>query len=130
MDQPSLTQLKRKLWIAGLAIILFLFSALSFIKVLAAASIYSAWYGVPRMAGELADVNRRGDVFFLISVALVLLAAGCVTYFIQIEAISSDRFRLVARYVIALALSVVATGMLVWLLGSLGVGALPGAFSK
>ena len=115
MDQPSLSQLKRKLWIAGLAVILFAFSALSFIKFTVAAAFYSAWYGVPRMAAELANVNRRGDMFFLISVALLLLAAGCVTYFVQLAAISSDGFRLVARYVIALALSVVATGLFVWL---------------
>jgi hypothetical protein len=130
MDQPSPPQLKRKLWIAGLAVILFVFSALSFIKFTVAAAFYSAWYGVPRMAAELANVNRRGDMFFLISVALLLLAAGCVTYFVQVAAISSDGFRLVARYVIALALSVVATGMFVWLLGLLRVGAVPGAFSK
>jgi hypothetical protein len=130
MDQPSLFQPKRKLWIVGLAVILFALSALSFIKFLVAAAFYSAWYGVPRMTAELANVNRRGDIFFLISVALILLAAGCVASFVQVAAISSDGFRLVARYVIALVLSVVATGMFVWFLSRLGVGAVPGAFSK
>jgi hypothetical protein len=130
MDQPSLPQLKRKLWVAGLAVILFAISALSFIKFLAAAAFYSAWYGVPHMAVELANVNRRGNMCFLISAPLLLLAAGCVTYFVPVATISSNRFRLVARYAIALALSVVATGMFVWLLDRLGVGAGPGAFSK
>ena len=133
MDQASLP-LNRKLWIAVLAAIFFLLSAVSMLKFLAAAAFYSAWYGVPRMAAELANVNWRADMFFLISVALLLLAAGCVTYFVQIdaisEAISSAAIKLVARYFVALVLSVFATGILILLLDRLGVGAVPGAFSK
>jgi hypothetical protein len=130
MDQPSLPQLKRKLWIAGLAIILVAFSALSFIKFAVAAAFYSAWYGTPRLAAELARANRRGDIFFLASLVLVVLAAGCVASFVHLAAISSDGFRLIARYLVALTLSVIATGVFVWVFSLLGIGAVPGAFSK
>jgi hypothetical protein len=115
---------------AGLTVALFALSALSFIRFAVAAAFYSAWYGVPRLAAELTEVNRRGDIFFLASLALLLLAARCVASFIRVSAISSVRLRLVTRYVVALALSIFATGMFIWLFDLLGVGAVPGAFSK
>lgn len=118
------------LWVAGLAFVLCLLSALSFIEFLVAAAFYSAWYGMPGLAAKLTEVNRRGDIFFLASLALTLLAAACVASFIQLSGISSDGLRLVARFVVALSLSVFGAGIFVWLLSLLGVGAVPGAFSR
>src|SRR5690348_18349408 len=118
-----------KFLIAGLALVFLGFSALSFIRFGMNAAFYSAWYATPRVAAELADVNRRGEFFFTISVALLLLAAGCVAPFISVGA-ESIWVRLTARYVAALVLAVFTTGILVWLLSSLGVGAMPAAFSK
>jgi hypothetical protein len=52
------------------------------------------------MAAELAYVNRRGEMFLLVSLALVLLAAACLTRFIHAD-VASEKFRCVARNVVA-----------------------------
>jgi hypothetical protein len=106
----------------GVVLALLALAALSFVKFLGAAFFYSDWYGLPRMAAEIAKAKRLADRFFLISLALTLLGTGFMASFIRLEAISSDGFRVVARYISALAFCVLATGVFVWLLGILQIG--------
>jgi hypothetical protein len=130
MDLQPLSLLKTRFWIAALAAILPAFSALFFIRSMTNAAFYSAWYGTPRLASELAYANRQAEIFFFVSLALALLATGCMAPFLRFAAISSDGFRITVRYIASLAISVIATAVFVWVLSVLGVGAVPGAFSK
>src|ERR1700733_7384037 len=114
MNRQPPPQLKARLWIAGLGVVFFALSPFSLIKSLTAAAFYSAWYGTARMAPELSYAQRRADRFYLLPLALTVLASGFLASIIRLERISSNRFRLVARYVVALALSVFATGVFVW----------------
>jgi hypothetical protein len=112
----------RSWWIVGVIFALLVLAALSFVKFLGAAFSYSDWYGLPHMAAEIANAKRLADRFFLFSLVLTLLATGFMASFIGLEAISSGGFRMVARYISALAFCVFATGVFVWLLGILRVG--------
>ena len=99
----SATLVGRPWWIVGV-VASGLLSALSFIKFLEAPIFYSAWYG-------------------LLSLALTLLASCFMARLIRPEAISSAGFiGMIARYILALVLSIFATGVLVLLFGIFRVG--------
>ena len=89
---------------------------LSFLNFAGAAAFYSAWFGRPGVEAQLARANRRGDFFFLLSLAFELVTAAAIAPFIELSGLGSAGFKVVARYLVALLLSLLATGVLVWLL--------------
>src|SRR6202035_5658515 len=103
------------------------FSAYLFVKFIGAAAFYSDWGPItnatpPDKAAQLAYASHRAHVFFLCSVAVSALSALLMTPVIQLNRIAARRFRLVARYFLALVLCVLATGVLLWVLGILKIG--------
>lgn len=110
----------RKRWIVASGVVLTALSALSFVNSIGAAFAYSDWLGLPAMANKIAGAKLRADFFFLLSLALALVASIIVASLIRLEAIEHRGFRVVARYITALAVCVFATGIFVLLLGIIG----------
>ena len=111
----------RNWWGALLAFAMIVFSAASLNKFLGAAAFYSSRYGMPGMEAHLAEANRRGDIFFLVFVASLLIAAGFLAVAIRLDAIVSDGLRVAARLIVGLLLSIVGTGVTIVLLNVIGI---------
>jgi hypothetical protein len=100
----------------ALAVVAVVLAILSFLQFLGAAAFYSAWYGRPGLAVELARASRRGNFFFLLSLVLEFAAASAIAPLIGISVLGSARFKVVARFLVALFLSLLATGVVISLL--------------
>lgn len=119
---PSLG--RRRWWLLAPAFLLCCLSAYLFVRFLGAAFFYSDWGPLTSTTpadkvAELTYASHRAHVFFLYSAIAAVLAALLLAPVIRLSAISSKGFRLLVRYVLALVLSVVTTGVLVWILGVL-----------
>jgi hypothetical protein len=117
-------------WLLVPAFLLFCLSAFLFVKFLGAAFFFSDWGPITsatpaKKAVQLADAKHRADIFFLLSTAVTALAALVIVPVIQLNSIiiiRSRGLRLIARCVLALVLSVVIAGTLVWIFGVLKIG--------
>jgi len=111
-ESPPLKPIVR-IALATVAVVL---AILSFLQFLGAAAFYSAWSGRPGLAVELASANRRGDFFLLLSVVLEFAVASAIAPLIGVSVLGSARFKVVARFLVALFLSLLATGVVISLL--------------
>lgn len=117
----------RRWWLLLPVALLGLLSAYLAVKSIGAAAFYSAWGPITSAtpldkAAQLTDANHRAHIFFMSSVTLTVLTTFLIAPIIRLSSISSDGFRLIARYIMAFVLSVLATGILVWILGILKIG--------
>ncbi len=127
IEGPSARVGRRRWWLLAPAVFLSLLSAYLFVRFIGAAAFYSDWGPITSVtttnkAAELTYASHRAHVFFLRSVAVAALAALLMAPVIQLSGISSKGFRLLARYLLALALCLLTTGVLVWILGVLQIG--------
>jgi len=116
-----------KWWLLVPVLLLSCFSAYLFVKFLGATFFYSDWGPLTsttpaNRVPELTYASHRAHVLFLSSVAVAALAALLMAPVIQLSGISSAGFRLLARYLVALVLFVLTTGVLVWVMGILRLG--------
>ena len=126
---PSLDRPKWRSWrwIVIPVLLLCMLAAYLFGKVMGAAAFYSAWGPITSTTpadkiSELAYAQRRAQVFFLYSAAVVALAALLLARVIQLGRIGVTGYGVIARYLLALVLCVLTTSVLVWIMAVLSLG--------
>lgn len=126
--RPDCATWRRRRWIVIPVLLLCTLAAYLFNKAMGAAAFYSAWGPITSTTpadkiSELAYADRRAQVFFLYSAAVVGLAALLLACVIRLRRVGLAGYGgIVARYVLALAMCLVATSVFVWVLAVLRLG--------
>ena len=103
-----------------LAMLLCVACSLSFLKFVGWAATYSDILGLPTKLAKVEFAHGQARLFLWIFLLFEGLMTWVMASLIRLEGMSSDNFRIVARCIVALAFSLFATGILIWLISSVG----------